>query len=67
MNKKEVTVIEMELKVRKDRARDVIRNAKEIVSVGLHGKEIKRLLPWFRFPLSRWITNLIRGMKRDIL
>lgn len=44
MNKKEVTVIEMELKVRKDRARDVIRNAKEIVSVGLHGKEIKKII-----------------------
>lgn len=44
MNKKEVTVIEMELKVRKDRARDVIRNAKEIVSVGLHGKETKKII-----------------------
>ncbi len=40
----EEKVIEMDLKTRQKLAQGVIMNAKEIVSVGLHGKETKKVI-----------------------
>lgn len=44
MSKSEVKVIEMELLTRKNLAKSVIMNAKEVISTGLHGAEVKKII-----------------------
>ncbi len=44
MKSKEEKVIGMDLKTRQKLAQGVIMNAKEVVSVGLHGKEAKKII-----------------------
>lgn len=44
MRKEESAIIEMDLKTRHKLAQGVILNAKEIVSIGLHGKETRKIV-----------------------
>lgn len=43
-SKKEEKIIEMELSTRQNLAKSVIMNAKEVISNGLHGKEVKKII-----------------------
>lgn len=44
VTKKEEKIIEMELSTRQNLAKSVIMNAKEVISNGLHGKEVKKII-----------------------
>lgn len=44
MTKKEGKIIEMELSTRQNLAKSVIMNAKEVISSGLHGTEVKKII-----------------------